>query len=83
MTVGIRLMTVRQGWAVIRVDSADVDVRQAEELAHRIYVKEVLLDPTIAEAEVSRLNQLNRDKGVHYFVQVTRLRDREDNVLGG
>ena len=36
-------------------------------------VKQVVWDQEVAEAEVGRLNQLNRDKGARCFWQITRL----------
>jgi hypothetical protein len=82
MIMGSRLITVRQGWAVVRIDSSDSNTSRAEELVHRITVKEVVLDEATADEEVARLNDLNRDKGAYYFVQVTRLRDRETSIVG-
>jgi hypothetical protein len=41
----------------------------------RITVKKVVVDPQHAEAEVKRLNELNKDKGSYYFYQVTRFED--------
>ena len=76
-----KLITVQQVWAVIRVDTSSVVPIDAEELADQFVVKEVLLDEHIAKAEVTRLNELNRDKGARYFCQSTRLRDLETNVI--
>jgi hypothetical protein len=42
-----------------------------------ITVKEVWLSADQAEAEVARLNELNSDKRVGYFMQHTRL-ERDD-----
>lgn len=38
-----------------------------------ITIKKIVWHQEIAEQEVSRLNQLNRDKGTLYFWQMTRL----------
>jgi hypothetical protein len=57
-------------YAIVRVDtSAQSDVP----LDVRITVKKIVTDPTVAEAEVKRLNDLNAGKGCTYFFQVTRL----------
>lgn len=77
-----RLITLQRAWAVIRVDSSDVEESGAEDLVHRIVVKEVVMDQATADSEVERLNLLNRDKGAYYFAQVTRLRDGDESVLG-
>jgi hypothetical protein len=46
----------------------------AERLAaDRITVTEVIWRQEVAEAEVTRLNGLNRDKGSEYVWQVTRI----------
>jgi len=39
----------------------------------RITVKKIVFDAEFAESEVRRLNELNRDKGCHYFSQITRV----------
>lgn len=54
-----------QVYAVVRIDGEYA-------LENAITVKEIL--PTMEEAllEVQRLNQLNKDKGAHYFAQATR-----------
>lgn len=79
--MGGRLITVRQAWAVVRIDSSDSNTSRTEELVHRMTVKEVVFDEATADAEVARLNGLNQDKGAFYFAQVTRLRDRENSVI--
>jgi hypothetical protein len=38
-----------------------------------VTVKEVVRSQELAEAEVSRLNSLNEEKGVRYWWQMTRL----------
>jgi hypothetical protein len=58
-----------QAFAVLRVD----DFLNAECLEHRVSVKEVVRSLQIAEREVTRLNELNRNKGCRYFWQSTRL----------
>jgi len=76
-----RMLTVRQVWAVVRVDESTLPATRAEDLETRVTVKEILLDEGLAAYEVRRLNDLNRDKGAYYFRQLTRLRDREGNVI--
>jgi hypothetical protein len=59
-----------QAYAIVRVDTyqpADVEWR------NRITVKRILWDLDAAEAEVSRLNELNGAKGCIYFWQATRV----------
>jgi hypothetical protein len=59
-------------YAIIRYET-DADSNAPIDL--RITVKKVVVDPHYAEAEVKRLNDLNRDKGSYYFYQVTRFED--------
>jgi hypothetical protein len=80
--MGSRLITLQHAWAVIRVDSSDAEARRAEDLVHRIAVKEVVMDQATADSEVERLNRLNSEKGAYYFSQVTRLRDGDETVIG-
>jgi hypothetical protein len=61
---------VEHVYAIIRVDEflgADVPIER------RITVKKVMRNPDEAEREAERLNSLQKDPGVRYFVQVTRL----------
>jgi|GEM_PF-1541857 len=39
----------------------------------KITIKKIVVDPDYAAAEVKRLNELNADKGAHYFWQITRI----------
>jgi hypothetical protein len=57
-------------YAIVRYETSR-DENVPPEL--RITVKKVVFDGTVAEAEVRRLNDLNRDKGCFYFSQVTRV----------
>jgi hypothetical protein len=57
-------------YAVVRVDQFHSPDTPWE---HRITVKEVVTDAGLAQAEVDRLNALNKDKGCVYFKQMTRL----------
>ena len=61
------------GFAVVRVDRF-LDVSSAPQNA--VTVTKVLLSQAEAEAEVARLNQLNKEKAT-YFWQITRLGPRE------
>jgi len=60
----------KHAFAVVRVEN-DMPENSAPE--NRITVKEIVPTQEIAEAEVKRLNQLNKDKGCMYFWQVTRI----------
>lgn len=53
-------------FAIVRIDS---DLQSDED---RFTVTRVVWDQAFAESEVARLNELNRDKGAHYFWQSTR-----------
>jgi len=55
--------------AIVRIDEFDSSVT----LEDMITVKEVVWSIEQAEAEVSRLNELNESKGCRYFWQTTRL----------
>jgi hypothetical protein len=56
-------------FAIVRYET-DADANTPIEL--RVTIKKVVLDPQFAEMEVKRLNELNKEKGAHYFYQVTR-----------
>lgn len=43
------------------------------DLEHCVTIKEVVWSEDLAEAEVTRLNELNAEKGCIYFWQMTRL----------
>jgi hypothetical protein len=65
------MQTHQKVYAVLRHDrfqdaSAPIDVR--------VKVVRVLVSEAEAEAEVARLNQLNGDKDVEYFMQATQLK---------
>lgn len=55
------------GYAIVRLDLFHKDVS----LEQMITVKKILLDLDQAKKEVTRLNELNSDKGCHYFWQYT------------
>lgn len=59
-------------YAIIRYET---DSESDAPIDLRITVKKVVVDPHYAEAEVKRLNDLNKDKGCYYFCQVTRFED--------
>ncbi len=59
-------------YAIIRYD---IDADSDAPIDLRITVKKVVVDPQYAEAEVKRLNELNKDKDSYYFYQVTRFED--------
>ena len=57
-------------YAIVRVDTfheLEIPVESA------ITVKKVVWTQEVAEAEVIRLNRLNKEKGAVYFWQITRL----------
>jgi hypothetical protein len=61
---------VEHVYAIVRVDEflgSDIPIER------RITVKKVMRDADEAEREVERLNRLQRDAGVRYFAQITRL----------
>jgi hypothetical protein len=59
-------------YAIVRYET-DADENAPIDL--RVTVKKVVVDPHHAEAEVKRLNDLNKDKSCYYFCQVTRFED--------
>ncbi len=60
----------RQVYAIVRVDVFQGDDVQWR---NRITVKAIVPSEAIAEREITRLNELNGDKGAVYFWQTTRL----------
>ena len=74
----------KHAYAIIRIDEfLDADTP----IEHRISVKKVVREADEAEREVERLNDLQRDRGVRYFSQITRLEQlaqeptTEENLL--
>ncbi len=59
-------------YAIIRYET---DAAQATPIDLRVTVKKIVTDPHYAEKEVQRLNDLNKEKGSYYFLQVTRFED--------
>jgi len=59
-------------YAILRYE---VDADETAPIDLRITVKKVVVDPHYADAEVKRLNDLNKDKKSYYFSQVTRFED--------
>lgn len=59
-------------YAIIRYES---DADEMTPIDLRVTVKKVVCDPDYAEKEVQRLNELNKERGSHYFYQVTRFED--------
>jgi hypothetical protein len=57
-------------FAIVRVEA---EIERDEE---RFTVTRIVWDEDVAEAEVSRLNELNDDKGCRYFWQATRAQAR-------
>ncbi len=65
-------------FAIVRVDTFQgLDVA-LDALPARITVKKIVWNGETAQAEVERLNSLNRDKHCIYFSQVTRIERRQD-----
>lgn len=58
-------------YAILREDTFS----QKTEPKKWITLKEVVPDPEMAEAECARLNGLNGDKGIRYFVNVARIKN--------
>ena len=56
-------------YAIVRYDDDCADTS----IDLRVRVVKVVADPQFADAEVRRLNELNRDKGCRYFATVTRM----------
>jgi hypothetical protein len=57
-------------YAILRYE---MDAGEAVPIDLRVTVKKIVTDPHFADQEVRRLNDLNKDKGSYYFVQVTRM----------
>lgn len=72
-------------YAIVRFDTFGEGPVSVDKIDRRITVKKIVFDPDYAEAECRRLNELNRDKGTHYFWHVTRieqpLADKHDRAL--
>jgi hypothetical protein len=62
-------------FAIIRVDTFEQPGATPPEA---ITITKAVWSREAAEAEVSRLNHLNKDKGATYFWRVTRLERRTD-----
>jgi hypothetical protein len=63
------------GFAIVRFDTFQkIDPREEPEVA--VTVKKIVWSQDVAESEITRLNQLNRDKGVVYFWTITRVERR-------
>ena len=62
--------TKQHVYAIVRIDEFDDSSATLEDM---ISVKEVVWSIEQAEAEVSRLNELNESKRCRYFWQTTRL----------
>jgi len=60
----------KHAFAVVRVDK---DMPENSALENKIAIKEIVPTQEIAESEVKRLNQLNKDKRCIYFWQTTRI----------
>jgi hypothetical protein len=58
-------------FAIVRIDA---DLHNDED---RFTVTRVVWDQAFAESEVTRLNELNRDKGARYVWQATRAERRD------
>jgi hypothetical protein len=65
-----------QVYAIVRIDDF---LGNDTPIEHRITVKKVMPDAENAEREAERLNRLQKDKGVRYFSQITRM-ERIDQV---
>ena len=62
-------------YAIVRVDRVSFlgDSLDRNSLQNAITVKKLVWSEADANAEVERLNAVNRDKGCVYFCQITRL----------
>jgi hypothetical protein len=68
-------MNHEQAFAIVRLDTFhEADIGREPEAI--ITVKEVVWAREVAEAEVSRLNRLNGEKGAVYFWTFTRVEQR-------
>jgi len=66
-------------YAVLRYET---DCESDTSIENRITVKGIVRSIEMAEAEVTRLNQLNAEKGCHYFYQYSRLFSEEPSHQG-
>lgn len=57
-------------YAILRYEA---DASETVPIDIRVTVKKIVTDPHFADQEVKRLNELNKDKGSYYFMQVTRM----------
>lgn len=57
-------------YAILRYEA---DAGEAVPIELRISVKKIVTDPQVADHEAKRLNEINKNKGSYYFVQVTRM----------
>ena len=62
----------RHVFAIVRYET-DADLTTPIDL--RVTVKKIVTDPEYAQKEVQRLNELNKEKGSYYFIQVTRFEE--------
>ena len=72
------MKNVDHAYAVIRIDKGRVSVWGIQQVndVDRITVKEIVWSKEKAQEEVSRLNELNKDKNCFYFWQLTRVTKR-------
>lgn len=70
-TLGAPNSRYRHAFAIVRIDLFQVDLEMAPE--NRVFVPKVVWTQQEAEAEVARLNEVNRDKNCLYFFRLTRL----------
>jgi hypothetical protein len=56
-----------QVFAIIREDKDVLDVQQ------KVTVVKVVVDQDVADSEVQRLNEVNKDKACEYWWQATRI----------
>ena len=67
-----------RGYAILRLDvyGGDVNPHYAGNPRFGVYVKKLVWERSLAEAEVKRLNELNKSKGCVYFWQLARVEKR-------
>jgi hypothetical protein len=63
-------------YAIVRFDYFQYDL-DAENVENAISITKVVWDMDTAQAEVARLNELNKEKDCIYFWQTTRLQHRD------
>jgi hypothetical protein len=63
-------------YAIVRFDYFHHDL-DAENVENAISITKVVWDMDTAQAEVARLNEVNKDKDCIYFWQTTRLQRRD------